>query len=212
MTTTTPTPALADLDLQHPIKDTQEAREYVDAWHRENFPTDRTFSRYILGTQGDRSKLAGDFAWQLANALARRAAQPVAPSPQIAEVAELPPLPRKIGTIYPGNYWTASDQAAPPGTGIAEVITVGQALQWGRAIAASRRASTDSQEPVLKFAIEVEKMLCRALGRSWSASGISIETLIAELAERSAHPSAPTADTPGGRAISHGAHRRIWKE
>jgi hypothetical protein len=49
-----------------PIKTTDEAREYLTTWMREHFPTDRTFARYI----GER--LAGDFAWQLANALARR--------------------------------------------------------------------------------------------------------------------------------------------
>lgn len=43
---------------------TDQAREFLVGWMRENFPTDRTFTRYI------NDKLAGDFAWQLATALA----------------------------------------------------------------------------------------------------------------------------------------------
>lgn len=34
---------------------------------------------------------------------------------------------------------------------------------------------------VVRFGIQVEKLLCEALGREWSATGISIETLVAEL-------------------------------
>lgn len=34
---------------------------------------------------------------------------------------------------------------------------------------------------VVRFGIQVEKLLCGALGREWSATGISIETLVAEL-------------------------------
>lgn len=63
-------PALLDHAHAEPSKitDTESARRFVDAWHREHFPTDRTFSRYILGW-GDDYQLAGDFAWQLAKAL-----------------------------------------------------------------------------------------------------------------------------------------------
>lgn len=46
------------------IKTTDDARAYVAAWMQSNFPTDRTFHRYI------EERLAGDFAFQLANALA----------------------------------------------------------------------------------------------------------------------------------------------
>jgi len=41
-----------------------------------------------------------------------------------------------------------------------------------------------ASEDVQRFAIEVEKLLCSKLGRSWSPVGISIESLINELAER----------------------------
>lgn len=48
---------------------------------------------------------------------------------------------------------------------------------------------SDVTEAVTKTIIEVEKALCEKLGRKWAASGISIEMLINELAERS-----PAAD------------------
>jgi hypothetical protein len=54
--------------------------------------------------------------------------------------------------------------------------------------ALARAPLPDSQEAVLKFAIEVEKMLCAALGREWATSGISIESLIKELATRAPLP------------------------
>lgn len=52
-----------------PIQTTDEARAFLTTWMRTNFPTDRTFSAYI------EKQLAGDFVFQLANALA---AQPAA--------------------------------------------------------------------------------------------------------------------------------------
>ena len=53
------------METQKPvvITDTDSAREYLVRWMREHFPSDRTFSAHI------RAELAGDFAWQLANAL-----------------------------------------------------------------------------------------------------------------------------------------------
>ena len=63
-------PATASGDeLLSQITDTKSARRFVRDWHLKNFPTDRTFSRYIMA-EGDRTNpLAGDFAWQLAKAL-----------------------------------------------------------------------------------------------------------------------------------------------
>jgi hypothetical protein len=50
-------------------------------------------------------------------------------------------LPRKVGVIYPGNYWTASDQVAQPGAGIHAVYTADQMRQFrAEGIAADRRA------------------------------------------------------------------------
>jgi len=52
---------------------------------------------------------------------------------------------------------------------------------------AHERAAAQLQgEPseVIAFGIQVEKLLCEALGREWSASGISIESLVAELKGR----------------------------
>jgi hypothetical protein len=60
--------------------DTGQAREFLVEWQRANFPTDRTFDEYI------RKQLAGDFAWQLACALADRKA----PAP--TEQAEFPDM------------------------------------------------------------------------------------------------------------------------
>jgi len=47
-----------------PIQTTDEARAFLVTWMRRYFPTDRTFFPYIT------EHLAGDFAFQLANALA----------------------------------------------------------------------------------------------------------------------------------------------
>lgn len=41
--------------------------------------------------------------------------------------------------------------------------------------------SHDDPGEVVRFGIQVEKLLCEALGREWSATGISIETLVADL-------------------------------
>lgn len=52
-------------------------------------------------------------------------------------------------------------------------------------IAELRTALAASQQDVVgKFAIDVEKLLCTKLGREWSATGISIESLVDELAAR----------------------------
>jgi len=47
-----------------PIQTTDAARDFLIMWMRRYFPTDRTFGPYIT------EHLAGDFAFQLANALA----------------------------------------------------------------------------------------------------------------------------------------------
>lgn len=57
------------IDTPSQITDTTSARKYVYEWHREHFPTDRTFGRYILADKTRSTHLAGDFAWQLAKAL-----------------------------------------------------------------------------------------------------------------------------------------------
>ncbi|WP_323142773.1 hypothetical protein [Massilia phyllosphaerae] len=57
------------------------------------------------------------------------------------DASGLPPLSAPVGTIYPGNYWTASVQATPPGTTIATVYTAEQVRQAQRdAVAADRKA------------------------------------------------------------------------
>ncbi len=45
-----------------------------------------------------------------------------------------------------------------------------------------RKPIDDVTEAVTKTVIEVEKLLCEKLGKQWKASGISIETLVDELA------------------------------
>lgn len=62
-------------DERSQITDTESARRFVDAWHRKHFPTDRTFTRYIMNDPERQNPLAGDFAWQLAKALESVAAQ-----------------------------------------------------------------------------------------------------------------------------------------
>lgn len=67
-TTATPTPQIAELSPSQ-ISDTDSARRFVRDWHLKHFPTDRTFSRYIMADPARSNPLAGDFAWQLAKAL-----------------------------------------------------------------------------------------------------------------------------------------------
>lgn len=55
---------------------------------------------------------------------------------------------------------------------------------WLLAIAASQH------DAIGKFTIEVEKLLCAKLGRPWSATGISIESLADELAARASQQAA----------------------
>jgi hypothetical protein len=59
------------------ITDADSARSYIAEWHREHFPTDRTFTNYIMG-HNRHCALAGDFAWQLAKALEAMEAAPIA--------------------------------------------------------------------------------------------------------------------------------------
>lgn len=86
------------------------------------------------------------------------------------------------------------------GTTVQMELRDAEIADW-RALSTAR---VDPQEAVGKFAIEVEKMLCAALGREWSASGISIESLIAALA---AKPEAQESSLQ--RAIEVRAGKRI---
>jgi hypothetical protein len=55
----------------------------------------------------------------------------------------------------------------------------------------------DALEAVGEFGIEVEKLLCAALGREWRPSGFSIESLIEELkAKAPPQSSAPVVGEP----------------
>jgi hypothetical protein len=59
---------------------------------------------------------------------------------------------------------------------------------------------TSEQEAALSLAIEVEKLLCKALGREWSVTGISIESLIDEISKKipKKEKMAPVQGYPGG--------------
>jgi len=48
--------------------------------------------------------------------------------------------------------------------------------------AAEQRPISDVTEAVTKTVIEVEKLLCEKIGRQWQPSGMSIQTLVDELA------------------------------
>jgi nitrogen fixation/metabolism regulation signal transduction histidine kinase len=48
--------------------------------------------------------------------------------------------------------------------------------------AAEQRPTSDVTEAVTKTVIEVEKLLCEKIGRQWQPSGMSIQTLVDELA------------------------------
>jgi len=62
--------------------------------------------------------------------LGRRAA--LASRPAEVDDEGLPPLPKKRGTIYQGNYWTDCDEADPPGVPLADVYTAEQYRQGQR--------------------------------------------------------------------------------
>lgn len=57
---------------------------------------------------------------------------------------------------------------------------------WNRRPAPAGIAPNGVSSDVASFAITVEKMLCEALGRPWTVTGMSIETLCAEVAALSA--------------------------
>lgn len=55
-----------------------------------------------------------------------------------------------------------------------------------------------ASEEVQRFVIEVEKLLCQKLGRKWSPSGMSIQTLVDELATK---PQSQAQELPEPHAI-----------
>ena len=56
-----------------------------------------------------------------------------------------------------------------------------------KALASLSRSPLAAQDAVGKFAIDVEKMLCRVLGREWSAAGISVNSLVNDIQARLSH-------------------------
>jgi hypothetical protein len=97
-----------------------------------------------------------------------------APTEQAGEAAW--PKPGTVREILEWIVGMTDDVA------ISKMATAG--LEAHAALAA-RQAPTE-QEIIGAFAIKVEKWLCTALGREWSVSGISIDSLISELAARPA--------------------------
>lgn len=57
----------------------------------------------------------------------------------------LPPLPKKRGTIYQGNYWTDRDEADPPSVPLADVFTAEQYRQGQRDAVAAYRARREKE-------------------------------------------------------------------
>lgn len=121
-----PAPVTAEPAQQ--IKSTDEARKFVDEWHKKHFPTDRTFTRYIMNEPPRQNPLAGDFAWQLANALNSMAATPApadrdALTPALHAIRHLldgsqpkdvPGALMVIDDVLSNRAW-AYDIAPPPG-------------------------------------------------------------------------------------------------
>jgi hypothetical protein len=62
--------------------------------------------------------------------------------------------------------------------------------------AAEQRTISDVTEAVTKTVIEVEKLLCGKLGRQWQPSGMSIQTLVDELAAPPTAAPEPKSKTP----------------
>ena len=75
-------------------------------------------------------------------AVAREAIRQATP----AQGDELLPLPEKIGTIYPGNYWQGSDKDRPNVQAIADVVTMGQCREYGAACRASKQGGEDARD------------------------------------------------------------------
>jgi hypothetical protein len=114
---------------------------------------------------------------------------PAAPAP--TEQAELP-IARLMRWAAPkhmpvphGGVCARTFVEFPKGAGDDGYWKEGEPL-FTRAALAARQAPTEQEIIIGAFAIKVEKLLCAALGRKWSASGISIESLIGKLAARQA--------------------------
>jgi hypothetical protein len=100
-----------------------------------------------------------------------------------------------------GEFWSS----ASPGNKVLMLARSGDIEKFGwhkdfiRWVGASPAATTASasgkvySEEVLQFGIQIEKALCAALGREWTASGISIQSLISELSARAPAPSREAA-------------------
>jgi hypothetical protein len=108
---------------------------------------------------------------------------------------ELPPLPE--AKLYdtpagPMPRYTAHQMR--------EYALATAVIQRGVGYAEGVKAASQ-QDAVGKFVIDVEKALCAKLGKTWSATGMSIESLIDELAtsQQVAEPVAWARQHPDGR-------------
>jgi hypothetical protein len=110
-----------------------------------------------------------------------------APSQEAAPVG--PALRELTRAVVARLGWTINGTFVVTKSG--DNLHTADAVAFVHAALAQQGAAQD-QEAVFKFAIEVEKMLCAALGREWSTAGISIESLIAELKAQAAHAGAPS--------------------
>ncbi len=70
--------------------------------------------------------------------------------------------------------------------------------------AAEQKPISDVTEAVTKTVIDVEKLLCEKIGRQWQASGMSIQTLVDELATLVAEREREACAIAGGAAAMAG--------
>jgi hypothetical protein len=82
-----------------------------------------------------------------------------------------------------GQRWIGVPMMAPPELGLEKgmLLPSVQAHELLRAVEEYKSIALQSQ------AIEVEKILCAAMGRQWSATGISVHSLIEEVKEKYDH-------------------------
>jgi hypothetical protein len=103
--------AVRAADEQFPIQNTDQARAFLTKWMRANFPTDRTFDRYIA------EHLAGDFAWQLANALATKEAAAQVPAAEdvrakaLEDAAFICEAKQSTDTDWDTSFWNQAVQS-----------------------------------------------------------------------------------------------------
>ena len=111
------------------------------------------------------------------------------------DTSEWPEYENLAAKPVPSSVWVAGSKtselvfAAKEGAdkfvaGFPASVAGGFAVREMPVIGAAKPVPEFASEEVQRFAIDVEKLLCEKLGRKWSPVGMSIQTLVAELAAK----------------------------